>query len=393
MWLTKKLAPDHKTIADFRKNNIDCIKAVFSEFVYLCRSLNLYGAQLVGIDGTKLRGVNSQRNNLQEKTVTQRLKQIEEKIVQYLTELENNDATESESQETAQAEALQEKISQLEDKKQQYQQLQDQMKASGQREVSLVDPDSRLMRVASQHFEVGYNIQASVDSKQHLIVDYDVVNISTDHHQLARTALAAKMVLGVTRLDVCSDKGFYVEKDVAECESNGITVFMPIPGSLNPHKGVSVPEPMFYSNRFVYDGARDVYVCPAGNELFFWRHSNGKGLRGKLYRSLCCGFCVLRGKCTRNRRGRVMYRGQYAEVIDRLRARLATVEGREKCRLRRLLVEHPFGTIKRAFNQGYLLLRGLRKVRGEVGFTMLAYNMRRAISVVGVSALISLIKT
>jgi transposase len=393
MWLTKKLAPDHKTIADFRKNNIDCIKAVFSEFVYLCRSLNLYGAQLVGIDGTKLRGVNSQRNNLQEKTVTQRLKQIEEKIVQYLTELENNDATESESQETAQAEALQEKISQLEDKKQQYQQLQGQMKASGQREVSLVDPDSRLMRIASQHFEVGYNIQTSVDSKQHLIVDYDVINISTDHHQLARDALAAKEVLGVDKLDVTSDKGFYVEKDIAECDANGISVFMPIPGTLNPHKGACVPEPEFYSDKFVYDAVRDVYVCPLGNELTFWKWGvNGNDHWGGLYRSLRCGCCISKDKCTKRKYGRFVFRGQYADAVDRLRARLATVEGREKCRLRRLLVEHPFGTIKRAFNQGYLLLRGLRKVRGEVGFTMLAYNMRRVIAIFGVGVLMGLVK-
>ena len=200
------------------------------------------------------------------------------------------------------------------------------------------------------------------------------------------------MVLGVDKLDVTTDKGFYVEKDVAECEANGITVFMPIPGALNPHKGVSVPEPEFYSNRFVYDVVRDVYVCPAGNELFFWRFSSGKGLTSRFYRSLCCGSCILRGKCTRSKCGRVVCRGQYADAIDRLRARLATVEGRAKCRLRKSLVEHPFGTIKRAFNQGYLLLRGLRKVRGEVGFSMLAYNIRRVITILGVGGLIGLVK-
>lgn len=393
MWLMKKLAPDYKTIADFRKDNIDCIKGVFKEFVYLCRSLNLYGAQLVAIDGTKFRAVNSNSNNLSEKTVAQRLKQTEEKIAQYLTELENNDTSESENEATTEAENLEEKISQLEDKKQQYQQIQQQMKATGQREVSLVDPDSRLMRVGSQHFEVGYNIQTSVDSKQHLIVDYDVINISTDHHQLVRDALAAKAVLGVDKLDVLSDKGFYVEKDVAECEDCGIRVFMPIPGAFNPHKGAGVPEPEFYSDKFVYDAARDVYVCPAGNKMPFWkRSSSAKGLGGRLYRSLCCDSCTLRGKCTRNKRGRYMFRGEYSGAIDRLRARLATSEGKECCRLRRSLVEHPFGTMKRAFNQGYLLLRGLRKVRGEVGFTMLAYNLRRVINIVGVGALTGLVK-
>jgi len=393
MWLMKKLAPDHKTIADFRKDNIDCIKPVFKEFVYLCRSLDLYGAQLVAIDGTKFRAVNSKSNNLNEKTVAQRLKQTDEKIAKYLKELDNNDANDSEEGETAQNDKLKEKISQLEEKKQQYEHIQGQMKTTGQREGSLVDPDSRLMRVDSQRLEVGYNIQTSVDAKQHLIVDYDVINISTDHHQLTRDALSAKETLGVDELEVLSDKGFYVEKDVFDCEVNGIRVFMPIPATFNSYKSVGVPEPGFYSDRFVYNAAKDVYVCPAGNEMPFWKRSNrGKGFDGRLYRLMCCASCLVRGKCTRNRRGRYMFRGEFDGAVDRLRARLATSEGKEKCRLRRMLVEHPFGTMKRAFNQGYLLLKGFRKVKGEVGFTMLAYNMRRVINIFGVGILIASVK-
>ena len=393
MWLMKKLAPDFKTIADFRKNNVDCTKGVFKEFVYLCRSLDLYGAQLVAIDGTKFRAVNSKSNNLNEKTVAQRLKQTEEKIQEYLRELDRNDANDSDEDATANADGLGEKIRQLEERKQQYEQAQNQMRITGQKEVSLVDPDSRLMRVDSQRLEVGYNIQTSVDAKQHLIVDYDVVNISTDHHQLTKDALAAKQTLGVDELDVLSDKGFYVEKDVFDCEVNGIRVFMPIPAVFNPYKSVGVPEPEFYSDRFVYDAIRDVYVCPAGNVMPFWKRSNrGKGFDGRLYRSMCCASCSVRGKCTRNKRGRYMFRGEFDGAVDRLRARLSTSEGKMKCRLRRMLVEHPFGTIKRAFNQGYLLLKGLRKVKGEVGFTMLAYNMRRVINIFGVGTIMNLMK-
>jgi transposase len=394
MWLMKKLAPDHKTIADFRKDNVDCIKGVFKEFVYLCRSLDLYGAQLVAIDGTKFRAVNSKSNNLNEKTVALRLKQTEEKIEQYFNELDSNDANDSTEDDTGQTEELKEKICQLEEKKQRYEQIQSQMKATGQREVSLVDPDSRLMRVDSQRLEVGYNIQTSVDAKQHLIVDYDVVNISTDHHQLVKDALAAKKTLGVDRLAVLSDKGFYVEKDVAGCEDNSITLFMPIPGGLNPYKSFGIPEPEFYSDKFVYDAAKDVYVCPVGVKMPFWKRSNrGKGFDGRLYRSRCCDSCSMRGKCTRNKGGRYMFRGEYDGAVDRLRERLKGSEGKKMLRLRRMLAEHPFGTMKRAFNQGYVLLKGLRKVRGEVGFTMLAYNMRRAINILGVGILIGLIKT
>ena len=393
MWLMKKLAPDFKTIADFRKNNVDCIKGVFKEFVYLCRSLDLYGAQLVAIDGTKFKAVNSKSNNLNEKTIAQRLKQTEERIAEYLKDLDSNDAKDSEKSKTAENDDLREKIRQLEEKKQQYEQIQGQMKATGQREVSLVDPDSRLMRVDSQRLEVGYNIQTSVDAKQHLIVDYDVINISTDHHQLVKDALAAKETLGVDSFDVLSDKGFYVEKDIFDCEANGIRVFMPIPAAFNPYKSVGVPEPEFYLDRFVYDAAKDVYVCPVGNEMPFWKRSNrGKGFDGRLYRSMCCASCPARGKCTRNKRGRYMFRGEYDGAVDHLRARLATFEGKEKCRLRRTIVEHPFGTIKRAFNQGYLLLKGFRKVKGEVGFTMLAYNMRRVINIFGVRTIINLMK-
>jgi transposase len=393
MWLMKRLAPDHKTIANFRKDNVDCIKGVFKEFVYLCRSLDLYGAQLVAIDGSKFKAVNSKSNNLNEKTVALRLRQTEEKIEAYLKELDTNDATDSEEDDNAKTEELREKISRLEENKQQYENIQNQMKATGQSEVSLVDPDSRLMRLDSQRLEVCYNIQTSVDSKQHLIVDYDVINNATDHHRLTNDALAAKETLGVDKLDVLSDKGFYVERDIFDCENSGIRVFMPTPNVLSPYKRVGVPEPEFYSDKFVYDAAKDVYVCPVGNTLPFWKIGGREGgLKGRLYRTTLCSCCPVRSRCTRNKRGRYIFRSEYDGAVDSLRTRLETSEGKENCRLRRMIAEHPFGTMKRAFNQGYLLLKGLRKVRGEVGFTMLAYNMRRAINILGVATLTRLIK-
>jgi len=185
--------------------------------------------------------------------------------------MDKNDTAGSDEDESIKVDGLKEKIGKLEEKKQQYEQAQNQMKKTGRKEVSLVDPDSRLMRVDSQRLEVCYNVQTSVDAKKHLIVDYDVINNSTDHHQLAKDAQAAKQTLGVDRLDVVSDKGFYVEKDVFDCENNGVTVFMPIPAVLSPYKSVGVPEPEFYSDRFVYDSVKDVYVCPAGKELCFWK--------------------------------------------------------------------------------------------------------------------------
>ncbi len=393
IWLMKKLTPDFKTIADFRKDNVSCIKPVFKEFVYLCQSLDLYGAQLVAIDGSKFKAVNSKNNNFNEKNVALRIKRTEEKIAEYLRLMDENDKAASDKDESLKVDGLKERISKLEEKKQQYEQAQNQMKVTGQKEVSRTDPESRLMRVNSQRLDVCYNVQTSVDAKKHLIVDYDVSNSPTDHHQLTSGALAAKQTLEVSKLEVLSDKGYYVEKDISDCENNGVTVFMPIPAALNPYKSVGVPEPEFYSDRFIYDAAKDIYVCPAGNDMPFWkRGGRGKGLEGRLYRSTCCGCCSVRSKCTRNKRGRYMFRGEYDGAVDRLRARLNSFEGKEKVGLRKMVAEHPFGTMKQAFNQGYLLLKGLRKVKGEVGFTMLAYNIRRAINILGVGTLIALVK-
>ena len=160
--------------------------------------------------------------------------------------------------------------------------------------------------------------------------------------------------MDVEKLDALSDNGFYVEQDIFDCENNGITVFMPIPAVMSPYKSIGIPKPEFYSDKFVYNTANDVYVCPAGNEMHFWKNSNrGKGFDGRLYRLRLCDSCLVRAKCTRNKRGRYMFRGEYDGAVDRLRARLATSEGKEKCSLRRRIVEHPFGTIKRAFNQGF----------------------------------------
>ena len=168
---------------------------------------------------------------------------------------------------------------------------------------------------------------------------------------------------------------------------------MPIPATVNPHKRFGVPEPEFYTDRFVYDAVRDVYVCPAGEELGFWKciHKDSPE-RGRVYKTVCCALCGFGSRCTRNKRGRIIFRGEFEDAVERLRSRLGTSEGKERLKLRRELAEHPFGTMKRAFNQGYLLLKGMRKVKGEVGFTMLAYNMRRVINILGVGMLIALVR-
>jgi transposase len=210
-----------------------------------------------------------------------------------------------------------------------------------------------------------------VESKNHLVVNYDVTNNSDDHNELEKMAEAAKNTLEVEEIDVTADKGFYGGRELKDCEENGITPFVPIPEETMPYNRLGVPEPEFYTSKFAYDPIRDAYICPANQEMGFWKRSLKKN-RGRLYRTGACSTCPFRSRCTRNRLGRIIFRSEYQEVIGRLRARLKTDDGLEKLNKRKEIVEHPFGAMERAFNQGYLLLKGLKKVDGEVGFTTLA---------------------
>ena len=411
MWLLKKLTPDFKTIADFRKDNIDCIKPVFKQFVYLCQCLDLFGGELVAIDGSKFKAVNSRNRNFNQETLKQKLEKIEESIENYLEEI---DSAESDERETVAAEScavateqqkssggsdniekknalVREKIKKLNEKKEEYAKILDGLKRSGQKEISLTDPDSRLMRVDSQKLDVCYNVQSAVDAKNHLIVEYGVTNSASDYNQLSPMAESAKEILGVDNLNVTADTGYHDAEEIKKCVENGITPYIPESPPPNPKKSTGVPAREFYEDRFIYNRESDTFTCPAGDEMEFWRWgANNSGRRMRLYRTTYCyNGCPLRALCTTNKRGRLIYRWEHAGVIDALRAKLKTEEGLNMIKSRKEIVEHPFGTMKRAFNQGYLLLKGLRKVKGEVGFTMLAYNLRRVINMVGTKSLIS----
>lgn len=262
------------------------------------------------------------------------------------------------------------------------------MKETGQKEVSLTDPESRLMRVNNQNLDVCYNAHTAVDSKNKMVVDYDVTNSASDMNALSTIAKVAMDALDARSIDVTADKGFHNSSEIEECVDNEITPYVPEPSPPNPNKKLGVPAPEFYENKFVYDKERDSYTCPAGNEMTFWKQGqNNSGKKMRLYRTTKCDGCPFRSRCTTNKRGRIIYRWVHEEILDEMRARLKTEQGKAKVILRGQIVEHPFGTIKRAFNQGYLLLKGLRKVGGEVGLTMLAYNIRRALNILGTKRL------
>ena len=245
--------------------------------------------------------------------------------------------------------------------------------------------------------EVSYNAQIAVDSKYHLIPEYYVTNVAVDENQLATIARGAKEALGIEEernLDVTADMGYYSWVQLKKCLDTGIIPYVPEVdrGSGGPK---SVPEPPFYKEKFIYDKQNDSYACPAGNVLAFRRWwIDGRQRSNKMYwaDASVCASCPFRDKCTTasgKKNGRIVIRWEYEDIIEEIRKMMRTPKAEEIVKKRKELCEHPFGTIKRALNQGYLLLKGSRKVNGEVGFTMLAYNMRRAINILGAKSLIA----
>ena len=394
IWLMRKLAPDFKTIADFRKDNVDCIRPLFQAVVGFCKELQLLDSDRVAIDGSKFLAVNSKDRHFDPDKLRDKLKRIEEKVERYLRELDENDAKEEgEVPFPSRVANLKEKIAQLKERQAKYEGYRERMARTGETEISLTDPDSRMMK-CNDHLDLAYTGEIAVEVRNKLIVAYDVTNDAVDHHQLAPMAQSAREALGVERLRAIADKGFFDSEQIGRCVENGITPYVPEPEKA---KGVAEREgiaPEFYADKFVYDPSTDTVLCPAGHRMVLRsvstqpRRQRPDGLVIRRYATdRCCSCPHYMTRCTRNPRGRWIARSVYAETVEAMRARMNSPEGREVFDLRKSTVEHPFGTMKRGFDQGYLLLKGLRKVTGELGLTMLAYNLRRIFSLVGVRGL------
>jgi len=387
IWLMRGLAPDHWTIAAFRRMNAHVVKAVFRELVRLLIGMGLVGGDLVAVDGVKLKAVNSRERNLNRQTLAMNIERMDAAVSGYLEALDEADREEERGSE--EAARLRERLGRIVGRREWAAELLGRLEASGEREVSLTDPDSRLMKNRGR-LEPCYNAHAAVDTVSHLVVEYDVSNCASDAHALSPVAAAAKEVLGVERLKAAADRGFYDASEVARCLEAGVTPYVPRPDSYarGRRAGSGVPTREYHGDRFVYDGERDAYVCPAGSLLTLRGVGMAGGWARRTYRSDACRSCPhYLAECTRNRLGRVMYRYGYEGLLldmeARLRAEPSVMEAR------RATVEHVFGSVKRGLNQGYLLLRGLGRVVGEVGFTMLVYDLRRAIGMVGVGGLMA----
>ena len=379
MWLMRKLRPDFKTITDFRKDNRKAFRGVFRQFVLLCKGLGLVGGELVAVDGSKFKAVNSGQRNFSQKKLEERLKKIDEKVERYLDEMERGDK-EGKDTEISVAE-LKQKIEKLKERKGRYEELLKELGASGQSQVSLTDPESRAMALTPRG-EVSYNVQTAVDRKHHLIVEQDVTNEGLDNHQLFSMAQKTTQMLGQDELQVVADMGYYNHEELKRCEEAGITTYVSKPlVSKNTARG------LFGKEKFVYEADRDCYRCPAKERLDFRFETQEGDKKFRYYWTNACPGCALKAQCTTDPRFHRIKRWEHEAVLERIEQRVKA--NIVILKLRQQLVEHPFGTIKFWNDQRHFLMRGLEKVKAEFSLSTLAYDIKRALNIVGGRGLIA----
>jgi len=377
MWLTGRLAPDFKTIADFRHDNGEGIRNVCRRFVQLCRDVKLFTQAIVAIDSSKFKAVNSRDRNFTPGKVDKRQEQIEESIQRYLTALETADRTQPAEVE-AKTERLREKISTLREQMQRMDAIREELKKQPDEQISLTDPDARSMvSQAKGTGVVGYNVQAVVDAKHHLIVTHEVTNVGSDRAQLTTMGTAAKAAMGKERLQAVADRGYFSGPEIKACTEAGITPLVPKPMTSN-----AKAEGRFSKADFIYIAKDDEYQCPAGQRAIYRMTTVEKGLTLHRYWSSACPRCPLKARCTPGDYRRVT-RWEHEAILETMQRRLDRKP--EAMTLRRRTIEHVFGTLKHWMGSTHFLTRGLEHVGTEMALHALAYNFKRVIKLLGMA--------
>ena len=381
-WLLRGQTPDHKTIADFRRDHRAAFKLVHRQFHLLCHELELLGGELIAVDGTKLAAVNARDRNFNEKKLTELLARADARLDEYTAALDAADAAAQAAPAPpaptrAQLEA---KIAALRTKKDWHRQLLGRLEKEELKQLSTTDADARKMP-SRQGSVIGYNAQSAVDAKHKLIVAETVTNEVTDLKQLATVALAAKETLQVEQLEVVADQGYCNNAEVSACAEEKITAYI-----AKPETSANAALGLYAKKDFTYDADQDVYRCPAGAALTHRFNTYEKGRALRYYRASGCQSCPLKEKCTRQQGNRTITREEDEGLMEAMAARVKAQP--EKLRRRKGLVEHPFGTIKRWFGYTYFLVKGLENVRGEWTLMTLAYNLKRVQNLVSLAELL-----
>ena len=385
MWLTGRLAPDHKTIADFRKDSGRAIRQVCARFVALCRTLGLLTQASVAIDGSKFKAVNNRDKNFTRAKMERRMAQIEESVARYLQQLDTADRQEPSEALKTKTICLKEKIEKLKEQMRRLEQLRVQMLAAPDQQISLTDPDARSMATNGRGSGVvGYNVQVAVDTTHYLIVTHEVTNVGSDRSQLANVAKETKVTLEVESFDVVADRGYFSSEEILACEEAGITVTLPKPMTSN-----SKAEGRFGKQDFRYLAEEDVYVCPAGERLAYSFTTSEMDWSCGRYATKACQSRGIKNSCTTGKERRIS-RWEHEHVLEAVQRRLD--EHPEKMRQRRETVEHPFGTIKARMGATHFLMKTLPRVATEMALHVLAYNLTRVINIFGVQPLLAAIR-
>jgi transposase len=382
IWLLRRLTPDDKTIADFRKDNGPAIKKVCARFVELCRKMGLLTKASVAIDGSKFKAVNTRDKNFTKGKIERRRAQLEESVARYLAHLDTADLQEPSETLAAKTTHLKEKLAKLSSEMQKLEAYEREMLASPDQQISLTDPDCRSMATSGRGSGVvGYNVQVAVDTEHHLIIAHEVTNSGSDRAQLANMAKQAKDVLGVDELEAVADRGYYSGEEIKACQDAGIAVTLPKPMTTGMEaKG------QFGKHDFVYLPSGDVYRCPAGEHLSYHFTTVDGNRTVRRYWTSACRQCPLKARCTKAK-NRVISRWEHEHVMKAAQKRLD--ENPQAMRQRRETVEHPFGTLKMRMGATHFLMKRLPKVATEMALHVLAYNLTRVANIMGVAPLIA----
>jgi transposase len=382
MWLTGRLAPDHKTIADFRKDNGGAVRKVCAQFITLCRAMGLLTQASVAIDGSKFKAVNNRDKNFTRAKMERRMAQIEESVARYLQQLDTADRQEPSEALQTRTSRLKEKIETLKQQMRRLESLKAAMLATPDQQISLTDPDARSMATSGRGSGVvDYNVQVAVDTKHHLIITHEVTNVGTDRAQLSHVAKETKATLGVDKLDVAADRGYFSSQELLACEEAAITVTLPKPMTSN-----AKAEGRFGKQDFRYMADEDVYVCPAGEKLTYRYTTEENELALRRYWTNACQGCAIKPTCTTAKERRIT-RWEHEEILEAVQRRLD--EHPEKMRQRRETVEHPFGTIKARMGATHFLMKTLPRVASEMALNVLAYNLTRVMNIMGIQPLMA----
>ena len=364
MWLINELKPDFRTISDFRKNNISNMKYVFKEFALLCDTLNLIGKEIVAIDGSKFRANNGRKKSYTKGKLEKQIKYYEENIQKYIEVLDKEDLEEKDNKVKVSKKEIQKKIEEAKKRIKELEEIKKEVEEKG--EISITDPDARHMKTSNNGTDISHNIQIAVDNKTDIVVALDVTSSPADQRQLSNMAIKSKQELGVEKITVVADKGYWNGEELKKCEENNITTIVSSPEEQGNQE--------YKKSNFKYDKENDCYICPQGNIL-----NRQKGKANKYHNSKVCKNCPKRDLCTKNKRGKIIERNEYEEIYKINKERQK--ENMQIYKTRQMIVEHVFGTVKRDLGYTYLLLRGNEKVKGESFMHFLIYNIKRVCNI------------